>query len=224
MAADQHTPERTFPNGPVINYGALADYEPRIADPTGRGSHEAWGRGVPRYLVVYGVAVFVPLLVISYLGPLQTLFGLFGGLMHVVIVGLLSAGIGGWAWSMPPGGVRAHHAIPSIARGLRMPRVMLGWRPVAQAPSGWAPIEVLMEPDFAGRWPRTTITGPAWVIRTQAATREIHQGARPGEVGLVLTEGTGPRAGGPVKFEVPAGHLVELRPAAAGHGRKREEA
>lgn len=214
MADDQHIPERTYPNGPVVNYGALADYEPRIADPTGRGSHEAWGRGVPRYLVIYAGALFVPLLVISYLGPLQVVFDLFGSLMHLVAVALIATVLGGWAWAMPPGGVRAHHAIPSIARGLRMPRVMLGWRPVAQAPAGWAPVEVLIEPDFAGPWPRTLIAGPARVIRSQAAAREIHPGARPGEIGLVLIEGTGPRVGGPVMFEVPDGHLVELRPAA----------
>ena len=57
MSEQQQPQQPSFEHGPVVNYGALADYEPRIADPTGKGNGEAWGRGVPRYLVVYAIAV-----------------------------------------------------------------------------------------------------------------------------------------------------------------------
>lgn len=212
MTGDQDSAEPHFPNGPVVNYGAMSDYEPRISDPTGQGRHEAWGRGVPRHLVAYVAVVFVLLMVITHLGPLGIVFGVLGGKLHTLGCLAASAVIAGWVWAMPPGGVRAHHAIPAIVRGVATPRTMVGWVPVGRVPAGWAPPEVVIEADFAGEWPRTQVVGPAQLVRSQAASREIRPGARAGEVGLVLIEGTGPRKEGPVVMEVPDGHIVELRP------------
>lgn len=211
----QHEPGPHYPNGPVVNYGAMSDYEPRISDPTGQGRHQAWGRGVPRHLVAYAAVLFVVLLVVTHLGPLQLVFGVFGGKIQTLGCLFGSVVLAGWVWALPPGGVRVHHAIPAIARGTIVPRSLVGWHPVGKVPAGWAPPEVIVEPDFAGKWPRTHVVGPAQLVRTQAAAREIHPGARTGEVGLVLIEGTGPRNGGPVVMDVPDGHVVELRPAGA---------
>lgn len=219
MSSEQQPPERTFANGPVLNYGALADYEPRIADPTGKGASEAWGRGVPRYLVVYAIVAFFPLLILSYLGPLQTVFDLFGTFTHLLAVAALTMVVAGWLWAMPPGGVRAHKALPAIWRGLLVPRVLVGWRPVDRYPTGWAPAEVVIEPDFAGTWPHTHVVGPARLVRTQAASKLVRAGAGPGEVGLVLIEEPGPRRGGPAVMDVPAGHVLELRPVREGKER-----
>ena len=36
MSEQQQPQQPSFEHGPVVNYGALADYEPRIADPTGK--------------------------------------------------------------------------------------------------------------------------------------------------------------------------------------------
>ncbi len=215
--SDQQQPQQqpTFTHGPVLNYGALGDYEPRIADPTGKGNGEAWGRGVPRYLVVYTIVAFFPILIVSYLGLLQTVFDVFGTPMHLLAVGLLAFALAGWLWAMPPGGVRAHQALPAIARGVVVPRALVGWAPVGVYPTGWAPPEVLIEPDFAGQWPATQVVGPARLVRTQAASKVVNQGARAGEVGLVLIESVGPRKGGPTVMDVPAGHVVELRAARA---------
>jgi hypothetical protein len=208
----QAAPEPHYPNGPVLNYGAMADYEPRITDPTGQGRFQAWGRGVPTHLFAYVGVAFVVLLVITNLGPLGVVFGIFGPAFHVFACLAAAVTVSGWVWAMPPGGVRIHRALPAIWRGALMPRTLSGWQPVGRVPAGWAPSEVVMEPDFAGRWPRTQVTGPAQLVRTQAASREVYPGARPGEVGVVLTEGRGPRRGGPVVMDVPAGHVVELRP------------
>lgn len=213
MAGAQHEavgPD--YPNGPVVNYGAMADYEPRISDPTGQGRREVWGRGVPRHLVVYALVLFVLLLIVTHLGPLQAIFGVFGSKLQVLGCLGLSIVLAGWVWAMPPGGVRAHHAIPAIWRGVLMPRTLVGWEPVGRVAPGWAPPEVMVEPDFAGTWPRARVVGPAQIVRTQAASKEVRPGARAGEVGLVLIEGRGPRRGGPAVMDVPAGHVVELRP------------
>lgn len=210
--SDQQQPQQpSFQHGPVLNYGALADYEPRIADPTGKGGGEAWGRGVPRYLVVYAIAAFFPLLIVSYLGLLQTVFDVFGTPIHLLAVAVLAIGTAGWLWAMPPGGVRAHQALPAIARGLMVPRTLVGWTAVDVHPAGWAPGEVVIEPDFAGAWPRAHVIGPARLVRTQAASKLVRAGAGPGEVGLVLIEAAGPRKGGPAVMDVPAGHVIELR-------------
>ena len=220
MSEQQQPQQPSFEHGPVVNYGALADYEPRIADPTGKGNGEAWGRGVPRYLVVYAIAVFFPVLIISYLGPLQAVFDVFGTPMHLIADALIAVGAAGWLWAMPPGGVRAHQALPAIARGLVVPRTLVGWTPVGVYPTGWAPAEVVIEPDFAGTWPATRVVGPARLVRTQAASKVVRAGAGPGEVGLVLIQEPGPRKGGPTVMEVPAGHVIELRPGgASGEGR-----
>ncbi|MDQ8047371.1 MAG: hypothetical protein REI11_22380 [Patulibacter sp.] len=217
--SEQQSQELSFANGPVLNYGALADYEPRIADPTGKGGGEAWGRGVPRYLVVYAIVTAPVVLVVSYLGPLQAVFDVFGTPIHLLVVGLLSIGTAGWLWAMPPGGVRAHQALPAMWRGLWIPRTLVGWSRVDVYPAGWAPGEVIVEPDFAGRWPATRVVGPARLVRTQAASKVVREGAGPGEVGLVLIAEPGPRKGGPTVMEVPAGHVIELRAQRAGEER-----
>lgn len=212
MTGQQQAPERSYPNGAVVNYGAMADYEPRISDPTGQGRHQAWGRGVPRHLLAYVGVLFVLLLLVTHLGPLQAVFGFFGGAMHVLGCLAAAVALAGWVWALPPGGVRVHHALPAIWRGALMTRTLLGWEPVGRVPAGWAPPEIVIEPDFAGAWPRAQVVGPAQIVRSQAAAKEVRQGARPGEVGVVLIEGRGPRRGGPAVMEVPAGHIVELRP------------
>lgn len=211
MSGDQQQHEPRYEHGAIYNYGAFAEYEPRIADPTGHGGNEVWGRGVPRHLLVYAIATFVPLLIVSYIWPIQVVADAMGTLMHLVGVGFLSVSVAGFLWAAPPGGVRIHQALPSIARGLRMPRLLYGWQPVTEYRAGWAPAEIVVEPDFAGPWPATQVVGPARLVRSQAASRVVRPGARPGEVGLVLLQEEGPRRGGPAVMEVPAGHVVELR-------------
>lgn len=212
MSEQQQTSEVSYPNGPVVNYGAMVDYEPRISDPTGQGKYQAWGRGVSRHLAVYVGVVFVVLLLVTHLGPLAVVFGVFGGALQTLGCFAAAVLLAGWVWAMPPGGVRAHHALPAIWRGALMARTLVGWQPVGHVPAGWAPPDVVIEPDFAGVWPRAQVIGPAQLVRSQAASRQVHPGARAGEVGVVLIEGRGPRRGGPVVMEVPAGHIVELRP------------